>query len=78
MDDQVAQTIQQEEQNAMKAAAEENVQELRKEDGEVVEEDDDEVVLPPSKPERLSAGSTPTSNGNIKKEAPEMNIQLQR
>jgi hypothetical protein len=74
MSDQINQSIEREEENATKATAAENVQELR-EESELLN-DDDEVIT--SKTNDSLAVSTKNSNDNVKKEAPEMNIQLQR
>jgi len=73
-------SIEREEQSAMKATADENAQEIRKESEQLAEEedDDDEVLTATSKTEPSLANSTKDSNDNVKKEAPEMNIQLQR
>lgn len=75
MPDYIDETIQTEEQNATKETADENIRELRKEAEESI---DDDVVRPPSKSDGLVAASTTTnSKDNVKKEPPEMNIQLQ-
>jgi hypothetical protein len=74
MSAQINQSIAREEENAMKAAADENLQELREESEQL--NDDDEVIT--SKTNDSLAVSTKNSNDNVKKEAPEMNIQLQR
>jgi hypothetical protein len=81
MSDKFDAAIEREEQNAAKEAADENRHELRKEEEEEENDDDsdDEVVVKsPSKPERPLATPTAKSNDNVKKEAPEMNTQLQR
>ena len=60
---------------AVAAAAEENADELRKEYGQLTakeEEENDEVAKPRATPK------TDSSDQQTKKEAPEMNIQLQR
>ncbi len=74
MSDQFYETIAKEEQGAMKATADENAEEIRKESEGL----DDEVITPRFKPECSLAASTLNSNDNVKKESPEMNIQLQR
>ena len=76
MSDQTNAKINREEQNAMKATADENIEELRKESDEINDDDHDDVVKPTFEPS-LDV-STKNSNDNVKKEAPEMNIQLQR
>jgi hypothetical protein len=77
MSDRTDANIEREEQNAMNATAVENLEEFRKESKEMDDNDSgDEVVKPTVKPS-LDA-STKDSNDNVKKEAPEMNIQLQR
>ncbi|CAF0748436.1 unnamed protein product [Adineta ricciae] len=73
MADEASQNIEQEEQNATKAAADENARELRKENSEH-SDSDDEVVKHTSKLPDL----TSSSSGKTKREQPEMNIQLQR
>ena len=73
MTDEASRNIEQEEQNASKAAADENVRELRKENSEH-NDSDDEVVKHTSKLPDL----TPSASSKTKREQPEMNIQLQR
>ncbi len=74
MSDQVDKRIERNEQNAMSATAAENYKELENESEGI----NDEVVIPTSKPKDSLTTSTSNSNENVKKEAPEMNIQLQR
>ena len=78
MSEQSNASIVREEQDAAKAAAEENVRELRKELEQAEDDSDDEVVAPTTNTKPSSAPVTNKSNANVKKEAPEMNIQLQR
>ncbi len=78
MCDQAIANVAKEETNAMKATADENVREIHKEFDEILDDSDDEVVVSTSKPERVLATPTTNSNNNVKKETPEMNIQLQR
>ncbi len=71
-------SIERAEQNAAKAAADENVRELHEEAGVFVDDGDDEVVIPTQQPNHSATAPTSNSNDHVKKEAPEMNIQLQR
>jgi hypothetical protein len=74
MSDQIDERIQRSEQSAMNATAVENYKELQNESEGI----DDEAVISTFKPENSLTTSTSNSNENVKKEAPEMNIQLQR
>lgn len=65
------------ERSAMRATAAENNKELRKEAQELAEDSDDEVVAPRFTPVHSLDDAKLNSNSDIKKEAPEMNIQLQ-
>jgi hypothetical protein len=78
MSDQIDETIETEEEDAMKEAADENANYVRKQaEEEFLDNSSDEVITSTSKPERLIATATSNSDDKNKKEAPEMNIQLQ-
>ncbi|CAF0726930.1 unnamed protein product [Adineta steineri] len=81
MSEEANHTVARAEANANQATADENVRELRKEEEEEVNDDsDDEVVATTGKPERpiaISKPNTDDKDDKVKKEPPEMNIQLQ-
>jgi len=78
MSDQIDKIIEREEEDAMKETADENAGHVRKQAAEeFLDNSNDEVITSTAKPERLIATATSNSNDKNKKEAPEMNIQLQ-
>ncbi len=78
MSDQTDEIIEREEEDAMKETADENASYVQKQaEEEFLDNSSDEVITSTSKPERLIATVTSDSNDKTKKEAPEMNIQLQ-
>lgn len=80
MSDQANASIAKHEESAMKAAADENLKELKKDSEEDIDDNDsdDEVIKPRFKPVSSLDEAKSNSNTNTKKEAPEMNMQLQR